>query len=1401
MRRLVVLVVLLGVMFGLDALKVEVAGKNPLTLAAIGFVLLASFSVAELGSALTLPRVTGYILSGVVLGPFVSNILSREVVTEMRMFNTLALGLIAVGAGLELDVRQIAKIWRTLVGTIFLKITVAAGLVGATFYGLQTGLHLLPFEAGAATVALTLILAALSIGTSPAIALAVMNETRARGRLMDLVLGAAVLKDLVVVICLAVAIAVSRSLLGGGSSDESVLVLVSKELGFSILAGGVLGALLIGYIRFVRAEMLLFVAAMILVMSEVGKALHLELLLVFITAGFVVRNFSKYEHELMGPVQLVALPVFVVFFTIAGAGIDLFATWRVLPIALALCAARAVGYFIAARLGGGFGGEGEYVRKNAWLGYLPQAGVTLGLVGLAAQQLPELSDHITALGMAVVALNLLVGPVSLRKALKGAGEIPEDTGLAQAAAVELAPDEQLPQQVEGVGPAPPDVVARLDTAIERMQAPALESLVRELYTQLETTARGFGAERLLPWTRAFSQSLDKIGEANESDYVKRIEAWAAQSHTEDLSERVEICRSLYRALRQALRRCPEEAEVVVEERNRRVQRTDGFRLRWRKRGRAVKRVLSFGRSGRHRRVPVRMIVRREFEPRMAALAVALLSSWARAQAGVVQELRTLAVEGGDSRAARRAVERRLELFLEHFDADAKIALLGGLDAVVDPLGLVDGPALGRKQIRYSEVDPHVRELLRSLDDLGEKWKDALDADQGSLRLSVELAMIEAELSRSLEESVLGPAATAFRNIEGVVGSVWQRLSNVRDALPCERVLTSEEREGLLTDCNGSCNEDVTRSLERGAARLRAAASAHLVAVEARAVVESLPETILLARTDTPVLYARDPSEVRTRRVALRQAANVLVMERLLPAIDEQIRDMTTTVARTAGLIRESADIAAHALESHGLEDSDAERDAMQDAFERALAHLDEHLTALDEGITRASAGIRLSAETALDDLARLADVGDAVAADSGGLLSTLLHRGLRALGPSMESARQRVRSAAALVQRIGGSQISQDVLRRVGDSELAAADIRAHTERFRELAGIPPEYVRLFRVEPVREHRLFTAHEAELRETVECERRWLSGAGGSALLVGAHGSGRTSMLNLCELELSAPRLLRPQPIEWRREIGLVDAVAIELGVRPRRQAVVRALSEVKTTVLLDDVEQWFTPDVRGLRDLESFLDLVVATRESTFWLAAISKEALTLLEESVSVREPFSNLISLDPLKPDAMARAIEGRHILSGRRVQYPKTFASGILRRLRQTDDRLLYFAVLTRVTEGNLSRALPAWLKSLSLDEEGQVSPEIHRTLTLGLPYMSRLPAVVVGMLVQLVRFGPMDEQEMMKNLCLGVAETRRHVHFLIAAGLLEPTSASKPALAIPADIRPLVFQGLRSIGAVQ
>lgn len=551
---------------GLRMLQAEGGSTaDPLTLATLGFVVLASFALAELGGALGLPKVTGYILAGITLGPFAGNIMSSAVVGEMRMFNTLALGLIATTAGLELDLRGLRRLAKTLATTVAMKIVLGVIFVGGTLYALEMGFGLLGLGSSEETMALALIFAALSLGTSPAIALAIISESKAKGRLSELILGAAIVKDVVVVVCLAIAVATAKALTGGGSLGADVLIHVGEELGASILAGSILGGLLIAYLRWVKAEMLLFVAAMVLVVAEVSAALHLELLLVFIVAGLIVRNFSKYEHDLLHPLETVSLPVFVVFFTSAGASVDLGATLSVLPMALAVCGARALAYIVAGQLGGKAGGEEPGPRKLAWLGYLPQAGVTLGLIGLASGQLGDtIGPAVATLGMAVVAINLLVGPVTMGLALKRAGEVPS-----------AAPSEDTTQASDEQAAHAPTAIS--DPRLARLLPPLRSALNGTVEDSIRKVAR----KRVHALTEATSKTLstvDKPARARRALTALRTSSNAAGQFDGY---------ALFGELSAHLGELPDAMSVPLEELHRTAQPTDSRTVRWKKRATAT----------------------------------------------------------------------------------------------------------------------------------------------------------------------------------------------------------------------------------------------------------------------------------------------------------------------------------------------------------------------------------------------------------------------------------------------------------------------------------------------------------------------------------------------------------------------------------------------------------------------------------------------------------------------------------------------------------------------------------------------------------------------------------------------------------------------------------------------
>ena len=1386
MRRALVLAVLLGMMFGLRALKVEgaaIAG-DPLTLAAIGFVVLAAYTVAEGGAALKLPRVTGFIVAGVVLGPSVLNVLSQRVVAEMQMFNTLALGLIALGAGLELDARTIARLYRTLSATIAVKVLLGLALVGGTLILIETLTRPLGLGAGPALYAVTLVIATLSIGTSPAIALAIMKETGAKGRLMDLVLGAAVLKDLVVVVALAAAIAVARTLIVPGAEVEaSLLLAVGKELGLSIAAGGALGLLLIVYLRFVKAEMLLFVAAMILLTAEIAQALHLELLLEFITAGFVVRNLSKYEHELMDAISMVSLPVFVVFFTIAGAAVDLRVTWTLLPLALALCLARAATYWVAAQVGGRVGGESAVVRRNAWLGYLPQAGVTLGLVGLAALQLPELAEPIRATGMAVVALNLLIGPVTLRQALRKAGEIAEAPESEPASQARRAASEHPPPDDESAAR------ARMREALDRIDDQPLRELLSRLLTRLGGRVDTLVRDELEPWARALADpALSAVSESElgDSDALARH---AERSATGEVAAVATFLDAAFHDLRAALRTLPQHVAVPLRAELCRVDPGDRVGLRWRKRGRRLRALVSS--RARQRRVAARACCRVAFEARLASYAAQQLGACARFQGALVEELRQLALGNTTAEVTREQIGRRVEALLAQATLDATGAISRGASEAASLLRRSGSPALPASAVRYTTIEEAVRSALASIH-ATDGWQDGVRAAHGALGLSVGLSNLSEQIRGALERWVLEPLAEAVASAAPEAERTRGRLEALRAHLPHERRGSDEELEALAAEAERLLSDEHASQLDEAFKRFRATLSHHSLTMTVRGVIDGLPEEAVVPHHATPLHEAANAEATRIVTVEVRALATELLVQRWLARIDEHLRLISATLSSVEDRLGDAVTLARDAISTRReVTPTRDDESALAEEIDRAIRLVSALHQALTEEVDEARRDIALGLADALVALRRGEHQGVSVGAR--GRLVQAAARFRELAGPILARAAQIYRGLARLSQgwvrdgEPGGRQPLED-----------AAGVRAAVDRWLEPAAVPQAYARLFRLLPLREHRWFVARRAELDALADAERRWLEGGPSSLLVVGDDGSGKSSLLNIAQLELTAPRVVSPSRLQLRRQASLLRALAYELGCNPGLKTVRRALVAEPTTVLVDDLERWFSFDDDGIAALEELLELVIATRGRVFWMLSIGRPAFVVLSEILPLRHVFSRLVTLAPLDADSIATVIESRHQASGRELTYPRTIASRFLGRFKGTSDRSIYFRFLAGVSGGNLAAALTTWLQSIEVSADGAVAPELARTVAAGMPLGLDLAAEEMAVVTRLLRFGPAESATLARELYLSRPDLDRHLSFLREAGIVEQPSGRR-MLQVPAALRSRVVQVLRSRGA--
>ncbi len=424
MLRLAALLLLLGTAYVITS----VGGNDTHSaLLAFGFALIAAALAGDLFERIRLPRITGYLLFGMICGPDVLALISTPMARELRLVNGLAIALIAFIAGLELNYRRLRPRLASLLRLGSVLLAVMYLLLFAAAWAAWPWLPFLPDVDGLTRVVLAALLATLVVSFSPTVTIAVIADVRARGPYSETVLALVVLADLALIVMFTLSMQFVRWALGEvPAGDVSLLVRLSWEIAGSLAFGAVLGALFAFYLQHVGREVTLALLALCVVLSEVGRVLHFEPLLAALAAGLVVENIAPPRGDaLKDAVERGALPVLVVFFAAAGASLHLEALRTIGLLALAVAAVRLVTIRIGNLAGTRLAGIGmdPQIASLAWMGLVSQAGVTLGLTIIVRSEFPGWGERVGTLMVALIALHEFIGPILFKNALARTGEI------------------------------------------------------------------------------------------------------------------------------------------------------------------------------------------------------------------------------------------------------------------------------------------------------------------------------------------------------------------------------------------------------------------------------------------------------------------------------------------------------------------------------------------------------------------------------------------------------------------------------------------------------------------------------------------------------------------------------------------------------------------------------------------------------------------------------------------------------------------------------------------------------------------------------------------------------------------------------------------------------------------
>ncbi len=388
---------------------------NVLLALAIAFAMGLFFS--RLIRYIHLPNVTAYLLAGLVVGPYVLNALTPEMNTQLSIISDVALGFIAYSIGGEFKMSYLKEI-----GIKPIIITLFEGCTASLLVFLVLFLIGQPLP-------LCLALGAIAAATAPAATLMVIRQYKANGPVSKMLLPVVAMDDALGLILYAVMIALARTIERG--EVLTVMTLVIKplvEIVGSLALGVVIGLVLVYVLRFFHSRGNKLSLTIMVVFAAVGLSdmWGLSSLLVCMMVGATMVNLCRQSDTMLEQCDRFTPPLFLLFFVLSGANLDLAVLPTVGLVGIAYVLTRAVGKALGATIGAKIEKCDANIVKYLGFTLIPQAGVAIGMARMCQTSLPEYGSVINAVVLAGTLIYELTGPVITKIALTKAGEIKPD---------------------------------------------------------------------------------------------------------------------------------------------------------------------------------------------------------------------------------------------------------------------------------------------------------------------------------------------------------------------------------------------------------------------------------------------------------------------------------------------------------------------------------------------------------------------------------------------------------------------------------------------------------------------------------------------------------------------------------------------------------------------------------------------------------------------------------------------------------------------------------------------------------------------------------------------------------------------------------------------------------------
>jgi len=387
------------------------------TILCLGIVLVGALVAEKIISYLKIPAITSYILLGILLGPYALNVTGGGLIASSELLSNIVLGFIAFHIGKNFSVEHFKMIGKAV-------LSVSISVTVATLICVTVGIYYVahqPFH-------IALLFGAISTATAPATTMMVIRQYKARGMFTDVLLGTVAIDDAWGIMIFSVSLAIAQVLQVGQFSEWIIMAVTIKaaaKIFLSVILGSIMAIIasrISGYLKR-REDVLTFILGAILINTGVALYFHMSPLLSNMFFGAMLVNIEKTSFKFFESVNSVDWPLYVMFYVLAGANLDIGLLGSLGLIGSVYIISRIIGRIGGAYAGAVIAGAEQSIRRYMGLALMAQAGVAIGLAMMAKASLPHTGGAILNTIIATTVVYEIFGPIAARYALLKAKDI------------------------------------------------------------------------------------------------------------------------------------------------------------------------------------------------------------------------------------------------------------------------------------------------------------------------------------------------------------------------------------------------------------------------------------------------------------------------------------------------------------------------------------------------------------------------------------------------------------------------------------------------------------------------------------------------------------------------------------------------------------------------------------------------------------------------------------------------------------------------------------------------------------------------------------------------------------------------------------------------------------------